>query len=200
MHAGLALGAAGLTLANAAQTLHAQWLEPVEQRRRRLLHEVARRARLQQQAAPDLPGAWYWFAHALGLTGRGLRLTQALACGLGPQVLEALSRTLALAPHHASAWLALGVFHAELVDQLGDKLAAALGARRAAGLEAFERALALDPGSPGVRLEYAHGLLRLEGESALAKAEALLAEAAACPALDAIGQLQIERARQELAD
>ena len=46
----------------------------------------------------------------------------------------------------------------------------------------------------------ANGLVMLDGKKALAKAESLYSEAAACEPLDAMERLDVELARAELED
>jgi hypothetical protein len=49
-------------------------------------------------------------------------------------------------------------------------------------------------------VEYAKGLVMLEGDKAQAEAEQLYADAAACTPMDAAERLDVEMARSELAD
>jgi hypothetical protein len=49
-------------------------------------------------------------------------------------------------------------------------------------------------------VEYANGLVMLEGDKRMKEAEALYAKAAACEAADAMERLDIEMAKAELED
>ena len=96
--------------------------------------------------------------------------------------------------------MALGAFHAEVIDKVGTLIGGmTYGAKKDVGLAMFRRALALHPQSPIALIEYANGLVMLEGETRLRDAEKLYAEAAQCTPFDATERLHIEVARAELA-
>src|SRR5690348_4407064 len=64
--AGLAAGGAGITVANKAQAIHANYLEKSQTARLALFEEVAARAEAQAAREPQNPNAHYWRAYALG--------------------------------------------------------------------------------------------------------------------------------------
>jgi len=198
--AGLKAGGAGLTVANKAQCIYANYLEKNEKTKLALFMEAAERAAAQQQAEPKNPNAWYWQAYALGRYGQGISVAKALTQGLGVKVKAALETTIQLAPKHADAHIALGSFHAEVIDKVGKLLGRTQGADAATGLRMYERALALNPTSAIARVEYANGLVMLEGDKRMRQAEQLYAEAAACQAMDAMERLDVEMARAELEE
>ncbi len=196
--AGLLAGGDGVTVANKAMILQATHLEAKERTRRDLLLEVAAQADRHVQAQPDNPNAWYWKAIALGRYSQGISVAKALSEGLGTQVLEALERTIALQPRHADAHIALGLFHAEVIDKVGAMVGSMThGANRETGVRLLREGLRLYR-SPVALLEAANGLLMLEGEAARDEAQALYEEAAAFVPVDAIERLNVERARAEL--
>lgn len=193
---GLNAGGAGITAANKAQAIYANYLEPDERRRLALLEEVAERAAVQQKREPTAANAFYWQAYALGRYGQGISIVRALAQGIGSQVRTALDTTLRLAPTHADAHIASGTYHAEIIDKVGNLLGGlTYGASKDLGLKHFAAALALDPGSAIARIEYASGLMMLEGHRARGRAAALYAEAAACTPHDAMEALDVDLAR-----
>jgi hypothetical protein len=198
--AGLKAGGAGLTVANKAQCIYANYLEKNDKTKLALFMEAAERAAAQQQAEPKNPNAWYWQAYALGRYGQGISVAKALTQGLGVKVKTALETTIQLAPKHADAHIALGSFHAEVIDKVGKLLGRTQGADAATGLRMYERALALNPTSAIARVEYANGLVMLEGDKRMRQAEQLYAEAAACQAMDAMERLDVEMARAELEE
>jgi len=198
--AGLKAGGAGLTVANKAQCIYANYLEKNDKTKLALFMEAAERAAAQQQAEPKNPNAWYWQAYALGRYGQGISVAKALTQGLGVKVKAALETTIQLAPKHADAHIALGSFHAEVIDKVGKLLGRTQGADAATGLRMYERALALNPTSAIARVEYANGLVMLEGDKRMRQAEQLYAEAAACQAMDAMERLDVEMARAELEE
>jgi hypothetical protein len=69
-----------------------------------------------------------------------------------------------------------------------------MGASVSAGEAAFERAVALAPRDPAILLAYATALLMLDPAGEAARAEALLARAAACAPRDAFERLTRDRA------
>ncbi len=191
---------AAITLANKSQAIYATYLEKSEKTRLAMFQEVAARAEAQAAADPANPNAHYWMAYALGRYSQGISVTKALTQGLGGKVKNALETTLKLAPQHADAHIALGTFHAEVIDKVGKLLGRTQGADASTGLKLFMEALKLNLGSAIAMVEYANGLVMLEGEKRMKEAEALYAKAAACEAADAMERLDIEMAKAELAD
>ena len=152
------------------------------------------------EAEPKNPNAHYWMACALGRYSQGISVVKALSAGLAPQVRASLETTVALSPRHADAHTALGTFHAEVIDKLGGLLGLTQGASKDAGLKMFKQAIQLNPASAIARVEYAQGLVMLEGDKKTRDAEKLYAEAAACKAMDAMERLEVEMAKAELED
>jgi tetratricopeptide (TPR) repeat protein len=198
--AGLKLGDAGLVVANKAQSIYANYLEASEKNKLAMFLEVAERAEAQAKANPKLANAHYWMAYALGRYSQGISVAKALTQGLGSKVKNALETTIALAPKHADAHIALGAFHAEVIDKVGKLLGKTQGADTATGLKMFKEALALNPESAIARVEYANGLVMLEGDKRMKEAEKLYADAAECKPLDAMERLDVEMAKAELED
>ena len=198
--AGMKLGDAGLVVANKAQSIYANYLEKSEKTKLAMFMEVAERAEAQAKADPKLANAHYWMAYALGRYSQGISVAKALTQGLGSKVKTALETTIALAPKHADAHIALGAFHAEVIDKVGKLLGKTQGADTATGLKMFKEALALNPDSAIARVEYANGLVMLEGDKRMKEAEKLYADAAECKPLDAMERLDVEMAKAELED
>lgn len=196
---GVAAGPAGYNAANKAACIYATYLEPSETRRLALFREAAARSERLQLVAPGDANAHYLYALAIGRWAQQVPLARALAEGLGARVRDCLETTLRLQPRHADAHVALGVFHAELVDKLGDTLAGVgYGASREAAMAHFGRALALNPGSAIGRIEQANALAMLRGSKAMPTARRLYREAAACEAADAMERLDVAFARAEI--
>ncbi|MEO6277401.1 hypothetical protein [Roseateles sp.] len=198
--AGLAAGGAGITVANKAQGIYANYLEKKEKVKLEMFLEIAERAEAQQGEDAKNPNAYYWQAYALGRYGQGISIAKALAQGLGTKVKGALETTIQLAPKHADAHIALGAFHAEVIDKVGKLLGRTQGADTATGLKMFEQALKLNPTSAIAMIERANGLVMLEGDKRMTEAEKLYADAAAGEALDAMELLDIELAKEELEE
>ncbi|MBN9411015.1 MAG: hypothetical protein J0H69_17865 [Burkholderiales bacterium] len=200
--AGIAIGnAPGLAVANKAIAIHATYLEADEAARLALLMEVATRATELTTRAPDDPCAWYWQAYALGRYSQGISIARALAQGMAPRVRAALEKTLLLQPRHADAHLALGMFHAEVIDKVGALIGGmTYGARKDQGLRLLAEGLRLNPHSIIGRIEYANGLVMLEGEDRVPEATRLYEQAATSTPLDATEWLEVALARAELED
>jgi tetratricopeptide (TPR) repeat protein len=198
--AGLKAGGAGITVANKAQSIYANYLEKSEKTKLALFQEVAERAEALISEDPKNPNAHYWMAYALGRYSQGISVAKALAQGLGGKVKSALETTIKLAPQHADAHIALGTFHAEVIDKVGKLLGKTQGADAATGLKMFKDAIKLNPTSAIAMVEYANGLVMLEGDKKMKEAEKLYAEAAACEPLDAMERLDVEMAKAELEE
>ncbi len=198
--AGLKAGSDGITVANKAQAIYANYLETSEKTRLALFMEVAERAETQAAAEPKNANAYYFMAYALGRYSQGISIAKALAQGLGGKVKSALEMAIKLAPQHADAHIALGAFHAEVIDKVGSLLGRTQGASKDAGLSMFKTALKLNPTSPIAMVEYANGLVMLEGEKKMKEATKLYEDAAAATPLDAMERLDVEMAKAELED
>ncbi|RYY83995.1 MAG: hypothetical protein EOO24_38220, partial [Comamonadaceae bacterium] len=193
--AGLKAGGAGVTVANRATCIHATYLEKKEKARLELFLEAARRAEEQAAREPSNAAAWYQHGYALGRYSQGISVAKALAQGLGGKVKESLEKAIKLQPRHAQAHLALGAFHAEVIDKVGALIGGmTYGARKETGLQLFREAMRLDPDSALALIEYANGLVMLEGEVMLAEATRLYERAAAMEPIDATTRLDIELA------
>jgi len=198
---GLAAGEAGVTVANKATCMYANYLEKREQVRLELLQEAAQRAQAQARREPANANAWYWQAYALGRYSQGISVARALAQGLGGRIKEALERTIALQPRHADAHFALGAFHAEVIDKVGTLVAGmTYGASKELGLGLFRDGLGIHPRSAIGMIEYGNGLLMLEGEGRLGEATSWYERAARCEPADAVERLHVDLARAELVD
>lgn len=199
--AGLAAGIAGHTVANKATAIYANYLEPDETRKLALFQEVAARAEAQLRAEPDNANAWYFHAYALGRYSQGISVVTALAQGLGGKIRESLTRAIKLQARHADAHIALGTYHAEVIDKVGAMVGGlTYGARKDEGVKHFETALKLNPESAIARIEYANGLVMMFGKGKLEQASKLYEEAAACKPADAMERLDVELAKSELED
>jgi tetratricopeptide (TPR) repeat protein len=199
--AGMKAGVAGHTLANKAQCIYATYLEPKERERRDHYLQAAERAAALAKAQPELVNAHYWHAYALGRYSQGVSVAVALAQGIGTKVKNALEAAIALEPRHADAHIALGMFHAEVIDKVGALIAnMTYGARKDTSLKLFQQGMLLTPKSPIAMMEYANALVMLEGDKRLNDATLLYEKAAAIKPQDAIEQLDVELAQAELLD
>ena len=198
--AGLKAGGAGITVANKSQAIYANYLEKNEKTKLALFMEVAERAEAQAASEPKNANAYYLTAYALGRYSQGISIAKALAQGLGGKVKSALETAIKLSPKHADAHVALGAFHAEVIDKVGSLLGRTQGASKDAGLAMFKTALKLNPTSAIAMVEYANGLVMLEGDKKMKEATRLYEDAAAAVPMDAMERLDVEMAKAELED
>jgi hypothetical protein len=198
---GLACGLAGYNVANKAAAIYANYLETDEARKLALLLEAAERSEELQKAMPDCANAWYLHAYALGRYSQGISVGKALAQGLGGKIKHSLMQAIALDKKHADAHIALGTYHAEIIDKVGSLVGGlTYGAKKSTGVEHFETALKLNPDSAITRVEFANGLVIMFGGSRMKDAERLYQEAAVCEPMDAMERLDVDLAKAELEE
>jgi tetratricopeptide (TPR) repeat protein len=196
---GLKLGGSGITVANKAACVYATYLEHREQARRDLFLEVAARAEAQVKADPDNINAYFWQAYALGRYAQGLSVSQAMAQGVGSRIKQSLEHVIAREPRHVDAHIALGAFHAEVIDKVGSLIGSmTFGARKDTGMDLFAKALRLNFESAVGMVEYANAMMLLEGEKMMKEAARLYQRAAGTEPIDALERLDVELARQGL--
>lgn len=199
--AGIQAGGAGITVANKAQAIYANYLEKSEKTKLAMFLEVAERAEAQQAAEPKNANAFYWQAYAIGRYGQGISVAKALAQGLGTKVKNSLEQAIKLSPKHADAHIALAAFHAEVIDKVGSLIGGmTYGAKKDIGLSLYKDALKLHPASAIGMIEYANGMVMLEGDKKMKEATKLYEQAAASKPLDATERLDVEMAKAELED
>lgn len=198
---GLAVGPLGYGVANKATNIYATYLETGEKAKLALFLQSAERAEQVFARAKSVANAWYFHAQALGRYSQGISVVKALAQGLGGKVRTSLEQAIRLEPRHADAHIAMGTYHAEIINKVGVMLGGlTYGASRDEAVKHFETALRLNPDSAIARIEYANGLAMMFGKAKLARATSLYKEAAACPAADAMERLDAELAKSELED
>lgn len=191
------LGAIGAAVANkaaAVDSLYSRQREPV------ILQQLDSGVKRGEQAVkllPDYANLHYTLALVLGRYSQRITILKALAEGMAGRVHGHLQQAVKLEPQHAEAHVALGLYHAEIINKLG-ALAAGLtyGASREKAVEHFQQALKYAPLSPIVHMEYANGLRLLDAQRHRAQIRTLYEQAAACKPIDAMEQLDSDRARQ----
>lgn len=198
---GLDAGIEGYSVANKAACIYATYLEKSEKKKIATFEEVAARCEEQQQQQPKNANAFYWHAYALGRYAQGISVVKALAQGVGGKVRASLDATVKLAPKHADAHIALGAYHAEIIDKVGAMVGGlTYGAKKDEGMKHFKTALELNPDSAIARIEYANALVMLDGKKKMDEAVALYEAAANCEARDAMERLDVEAAKEELEE
>ncbi len=197
--AGLALGAAGYAVANTATNIYANYLEKKEPAQIKLFQEVMERAAEHQKAEPKNPSGYYCYAYAAGRYSQRISIMKALAEGYGGKIKSAIETALKLQPKHAHAHLAMGAYHAEIIDKVGSMVGKlTYGASKDSSEKHFKEGVKLAPNLPIGQIEYANGLLLLQGEKGTDNATELYIKASETTAKDAMERLDIELAKSQL--
>jgi tetratricopeptide (TPR) repeat protein len=196
---GLEAGAAGMTVANKAQAIYANAVETKEAARIGYFEGVMKRAEAQAREQPKNANAHYLYAYAAGRYSQRISVAKALAQGYGGKIRAALETALRLEPRHAEAHVAMGAYHAEIIDKIGALVGGlTYGAKRESGEEHYRKALKLTPDSPIAHIEMANGLVMMHGRKMIDEAGKLYAKAAAIKPRDAMERLDVEAAKSEL--
>jgi tetratricopeptide (TPR) repeat protein len=196
---GVEAGGDALTAANKAQAIYANSVETQDAAKVALFEEVMHRAAAQAKAEPKNANAHYLYAYAAGRYSQRISVAKALAQGYGGRIRAALEAALKLQPKHADAHIAMGAYHAEIIDKVGALVGGlTYGANAKEGEKHFRRALELAPDSPIARIEMANGLVMMHGRKMVEEAGRLYAEAAKIEPRDAMEALDVAAARAEL--
>lgn len=181
-----------------ATGIYATYLETDPKKKEQLFKHAAERAEALAAAAPNYANAYYFKAFALGRYSQCISIGKALAQGLGGKIREALDRALKLEPKHADAHLALGLYHAEIIDKVGSMVGGlTYGAKASSGVELLEKAIKLNPESPVVRLEYGNALGMMFGAKREKDIVKAYTEASEMSPADATEALDVEAAKAQ---
>lgn len=197
---GDALGVLGAVLANKAIGIHAVYLIEDEKEKLKRFEGVAKRAEEAIAALPKEANSHYFRAFGLGRYSQLISIAKALSQGLAGKVKESLDATLKLAPKHAEAHTALGLYHAEIVGKIGGMIASlTYGAKASSAEEHCKTALKLTPDSPIALIEYANALMLIHGDKKEDEAAELYAKAIKLKPKDAMEALDIAAAKEQMA-
>lgn len=198
--AGVALKALGASVAIKAGGIHATYLLTSDKDKLARYEALAKLADAAVEALPNEANSHYRRAFALGRYSQCLSIAQALAQGIAGKVKSALDIALKLAPKHAEARTALGLYHAEIVGKVGGMLAKlTYGASAGEAEKQLQEARKLTPDSPIAWIEYGNALLLLYGDRKQDDVAVAYAKAAAIKPRDAMEALDAEWARARLA-
>lgn len=199
--AGEKLGALGASVAVKAGGIHAIYLLDDKNEQLKRYEALGAMAEEASKALPDEPNVHYRRAFAMGRYSQGISITKALSQGLAGKVKESLDKTLKLAPKHAEAHTALGLYHAEIINKVGALLGGmTYGAKAATGEEHLKTALKLTPDSPIAHIEYGNGLILLYGNKKEDEAASAYEKATKLRPKDAMEKLDVEFAKSQLED
>ena len=162
---GVTLKALGASVAIKAGGIHATYLVDGTAAKTARYEELVRLADEAVAALPDEANSHYRRAFAIGRLSQTISIGKALAQGLAGKVRDSLDATLELAPKHAEAHTALGLYHAEIVAKVGGMLAKlTYGASAGEAEKQLKEAVKLTPDSPIAWIEYGNALLLLHGD------------------------------------
>ncbi|MDY0022412.1 hypothetical protein [Arenimonas caeni] len=197
--AGQALGPVGASVACKALAIHASYLVDDEDEQLKRYEQAGKLAEAAIAALPGEANSHYRFAHAMGRYSQGISIAKALKMGLATKVRKALEQALELAPRHAEAHTALGLYHAEIIDKVGAMIGGlTYGAKAAEADKHIATALKLTPASPIAHAEHANLLLLLHGDKREDDAAAAFEKAARLKPRDAMEALDAEFARAQI--
>jgi tetratricopeptide (TPR) repeat protein len=197
--AGTALKALGASVAVKAGGIHATYLVADDKEKTARYEALAGLADEAIGALPDEANSHYRRAFALGRYSQTISITKALAQGIGGKVRESLDAALKLAPKHAEARTALGLYHAEIVGKVGSMLAKlTYGASAGEAEKQLKEATKLTPDSPIAWIEYGNALLLLHGDAREDDVAEMYAKAAKLKPHDAMEALDAAWAKDQL--
>ncbi len=188
----------GLVLAARALRVHGAYLAAPEEQKEHF-QQAMQHAQAAVELAPEDPSTHVESSSAIGRYAQTIGIGEALTGGYGGKMRDALHQALELDPDNAVAQLALGSWHANVVDRTGALVGRmTFGATRKKAMEHLERALALAPNSKAVLLETGTALLVLDADKHRERALELLEAAAAIPPTNAYETLLHGQALERL--
>jgi tetratricopeptide (TPR) repeat protein len=185
---------AGLAFAARALNVHASG-QPNAQKEA-LYAQCERYARKALELNAQNADGYFELGAALGMLGSVRGAAFAFLNGIAGQVKLNFERALELNPRHTLALVALGRWHAEIVSR---GVGGLFGGDALKVTALFDRALASDPRSVMVPLEYARALLTLDAARHRDRAKTLLEQAVKMEPRDALEERQLAAANRELA-
>ncbi len=193
------IGLSAHVVANKASGIYADYLEEDEQIKQAIYQSGIKRAAEAIKKYPDDANGHYFHAFLLGRYSQSISIGQALAQGIGGKVKQSLERAIELAPQHAEAHTAMGLYQSEIINKVG-RLVASLtyGASIESAMQHFEEALGLTPEAPIAHIEYGNGLYLLFGDKRLDESNAAYAAAARIKPIEAMQKLDVEFAKASL--
>lgn len=193
------IGLLAHAVANKASGIYADYLEEDEATRIAIYRAGIARAEAAIERWPEDANAHYFHAFLLGRYSQSISVTKALAEGVAGKIRQSLDRALQLAPEHAEAWTASGLYHAEIIDKVGKLIGGmTYGASADRGLADCRKALELTPGAPIAHLEYGNALYLIHGDRRLDESNDAYAKAAAIQPIEAMQFLDAQYARDYL--
>ncbi len=182
-----------------AMVIYADHIEEDENIQQDIYQQAVSIAEQAVHDHPDDANAHYLHAFALGRYAQSISIAQALRQGLGGKIGASLKNCVELCPDHSEAHLALGLYHAEIIDKVGKMVGKmTYGASEDKALQHLEQALELNPEAPITQIEYGNGIYVLYGDKRIDDANDAYRKAAESSPRDAIEKLDQEFAASEV--
>ncbi len=182
-----------------AMVIYADHIEEDESIQQSIYQQAVEIAEQAVDNHPDDPNAHYLHAFALGRYAQSISIAQALRQGLAGKIGNSLKSCVEMCPEHSEAHLALGLYHAEIIDKVGKMVGKmTYGASEDKALEHLQTALQLNPDAPITQVEYGNGIYVLYGDKRIDDANEAYRIAAQSSARDAIEKLDQEFAASEV--
>lgn len=198
---GESLGPLGYSVAIKAAGIHAVHLVDDEKEQLKRWESLVAMAEKAIEALPDEANSHFRYAFALGRYSQSISIAKALSQGLAGKIKAALDKALKLAPKHAEAHSALGLYHAEIINKVGGMIGGlTYGAKAATGEELLQKAVKLTPKAPIAHIELGNGLLLLFASKREDDAAEAYDKAAKLKPTDAMEKLDVEFAKAQLED
>jgi tetratricopeptide (TPR) repeat protein len=185
----------GYALAAKSITLGASTSAVADKDKAELFQKAEDYANQAIKADPNNADGYFELARADGRLAQFSGILKSL--GLAKNVKVALDKTISLDPKLAGAYVALGLWNAELAGK-GFLVARTTGADGTRVQPNFEKAIALEPSNPTHHLEFANALMTLNARNKPA-AVAQLQKAITLPATTYWERQDIELAKAKLA-
>ena len=132
------------------------------------------------------PEAHIQLAHTRGRYGQAIGFLQAVAGGYATRVRDSVEEALRLDPDMPGAHLSMATWHAEIVNAAGGMAGFLYGATAEKARGHYDRTIELMPDAKVACVEYAFGLLLMDGERNREEARRLLQLAIGKSANDAV--------------
>ena len=189
----------GLALAAKSLTIQAHYLTQGSAKEA-LFERAAGLAQKAIKTDPKNPEAHIQSSRVMGRHAQTIGVVESAGKGYPEKIRDAIENALRLAPDMPAAHLGMGMWHAEVVAGAGSFMADILyGADEDDAIAYYEQALVRAPDEKVVPLEYALGLLALDGDDYREQARSLLQRAIELPTKDAFDNILHQRAVDRLA-
>lgn len=169
----------GYALAAQATTLGAGTV--ADSQKKAMFQKAQDYARKAIDANPNNAEAYFELARAQGRMAQYAGIMESL--GIAKDMKRNLDKAISLNPKLAGAYVALGLWHANL-NSKGFIATSATGANKNEVVPNFKKAVALEPNNPTHRLEYVNAMLLLNASANKSFAVSQLQAALAMPAAD----------------